>query len=531
MNTARGYVAYVRVSTPRQGQKGVSLQEQRAAILEYARRKALTIERWIEERETAAKTGRPQFTEMMRLLRSGQAAGLILHKIDRGARNLQDWAQIEALSKDGLDVRSVCDDIDLSTRGGRLGANIQAVVASDYITNLREEALKGIRGRLKQGIYPFRAPIGYLDQGAGKAKVPDPATAHFIRDAFALYDRGTFSLITLRDELERRGLRNRKGTPVSLNGLSTVLRSRFYTGLIRIKRTGESYAGIHEPLVTQALFERVQARLDGKINTRITRHEYRFRRLLRCAECHYSLIGERQKGHVYYRCHTAGCPTTTVREETVDACVAAVLKPLHFTGADREYLRRRSAALWERWGRDRQDAETALSLRTEQIASRLDRLTDAYIDRLLDKETFERRKDALLKDQIGLNEQRRALQDDQIPHRVEEYLELAGTASLLYEFAKTPQQRKLLEVITSNRSSRGRSVEMVLAPPFALLAECGETPNGRPYRGRPRTLDRFLSALIEFFRLDETRPPLPDQVRELLHFNKDTADDAEGASA
>src|SRR3989344_6607697 len=133
MITARGYIAYVRVSTPRQGQKGVSLQEQRSAIWEYAQRKELTIDRWIEEREAAAKVGRPQFTEMMRILRNRKAAGLILHKIDRGARNLQDWAQIEALSKEGMDIRSVCDDIDLSTRGGRLGANIPATVASAHI--------------------------------------------------------------------------------------------------------------------------------------------------------------------------------------------------------------------------------------------------------------------------------------------------------------------------------------------------------------------------------------------------------------
>jgi hypothetical protein len=36
------------------------------------------------------------------------------------------------------------DSLDLNTRGGRLSADIQAVVAADYIRNLREEAKKGI---------------------------------------------------------------------------------------------------------------------------------------------------------------------------------------------------------------------------------------------------------------------------------------------------------------------------------------------------------------------------------------------------
>ncbi len=39
-------------------------------------------------------------------------------------------------------------------------ADIQGVVAADYVRNLREETKKGLYGRLKQGIYPLGAPIG-----------------------------------------------------------------------------------------------------------------------------------------------------------------------------------------------------------------------------------------------------------------------------------------------------------------------------------------------------------------------------------
>ena len=49
-----------------------------------------------------------------------------------------------------------------------LTADIQAVIAADYVRNLREECKKGIDGRLKQGLTPWAAPIGYLDQGGGK---------------------------------------------------------------------------------------------------------------------------------------------------------------------------------------------------------------------------------------------------------------------------------------------------------------------------------------------------------------------------
>src|SRR5208337_5676781 len=111
--------------------------------------------------------------------------------------------------------------LDLNTRGGRLSADIQAVVAADFIRNLREETKKGFYGRLKQGLYPIWAPIGYLDCGGGKVKVPDPKMAGFVREAFELYATGNYSLPRLVEEMYTRGLRNRRGSKVSLNGMST----------------------------------------------------------------------------------------------------------------------------------------------------------------------------------------------------------------------------------------------------------------------------------------------------------------------
>src|SRR5580704_11758737 len=165
---------YIRVSTVKQGVKGVSLEEQKDAILRHASRNNLEIVSWFQEMETAAKQGRPEFNAMLKLLRQGKAQGVVLHKIDRGARNLRDWLDIGDLSDAGVAVHFANESIDLHSRGGRLSADIQAVVSADYIRNLREEALKGFYGRLKQGFYPLAAPLGYLNRGGGKAKEIDP---------------------------------------------------------------------------------------------------------------------------------------------------------------------------------------------------------------------------------------------------------------------------------------------------------------------------------------------------------------------
>src|SRR5256885_8255687 len=178
------FFAYARVSTPRQGERGVSLPEQRSAIERYASAHSLTITRWFEEQQSASQTGRPAFLQMLQLLREGSAQGVIIHKIDRGVRNLQDWADVGKLVDAGVQIHFANENVDLKTVAGRLSADIQAVVAAHYSRNLREEVKKGMYGRLKQGYYPLHAPIGYLDQGSAKPKIADPVRAPLVQNAF-----------------------------------------------------------------------------------------------------------------------------------------------------------------------------------------------------------------------------------------------------------------------------------------------------------------------------------------------------------
>jgi DNA invertase Pin-like site-specific DNA recombinase len=324
----KSYYAYIRVSTTRQGERGSSLQEQRAAIENYARRSSLHIEAWFEEQETAAVRGRRLFSEMLLALTRHRAAGVIIHKIDRSARNLRDWADLGELIDRGIEVHFANESLDLTSRGGRLSADIQAVVASDYIRNLREEVRKGFYGRLKQGLYPLPAPLGYRDEGGGKAKSIDPITGPYIRVAFDLYASGRYNLDSLADELHRRGFRARTGRRVGRSVLSEILRNQFYIGIIKIKRTGESFQGIHDPLVSARLFHRVQGVLAGRTKHRGLKHDHLYRKIVRCEQCGRALVAETQKGLTYYRCHAQSCKRVCVREELIDHGIIEALNDL-----------------------------------------------------------------------------------------------------------------------------------------------------------------------------------------------------------
>ncbi len=113
------YFAYIRVSTVKQGKHSVSLPEQKSAIQSFANREGFTISYWFEEKETAAKRGRPIFGKMLKGLKEGKAKGVIIHKIDRGARNLKDWADLAELMDMGIEVHTANENLDLTSRGGK----------------------------------------------------------------------------------------------------------------------------------------------------------------------------------------------------------------------------------------------------------------------------------------------------------------------------------------------------------------------------------------------------------------------------
>lgn len=485
----KSYFAYTRVSTQKQGEKGVSLAEQKDAIATYARNNSLDVCEWFEERETAAKRGRPVFSKMLARLRKGKAHGVIIHKIDRSARNLKDWADLGDLIDAGLDVHFAYESLDLTSRGGRLSADIQAIIAADYIRNLKGEVRKGMYGRLKQGLYPWGAPLGYLDQGGGKPKIPDPKKAHLVRQAFELYATGTHTLHTLRDELVNLGLTNKRGGRVTITGLSLLLNNPFYCGIVRMRGTGETFKGIHEPLISTALFEQVQAVLTGKTNIRVVKHDHLFRRLLTCGHCNYSLIGERQKGRVYYRCHTRGCATTAVREDVAEERFVTCLSRVRLTDNELTDLHAALAEYDKTWVFDREHLIQGAQLNLDRLKHWADRLTDAFLDSLIDKDMFEARRAKLVLETRAAEERLEALRSSacSIPQQMAEFLERLKSLHSGYNSAISLEKRRLLREITSNRLVFGKNLMITLQEPYLTLANRPVFLRCAHQRNAPRT--------------------------------------------
>lgn len=495
------YFSYIRVSTQRQGQHGTSLGEQQAAIERFAGSWNLQIIKRFEERETAAKQGRPVFLDMLKQLKAGKANGVIIHKIDRSARNLKDWADLGSLIDSGLEVHFAAESLDLNSRGGRLSADIQAVVASDYIRNLREETKKGLYGRLKQGLYPFRAPIGYLDKGKGQPKEIDPVSGPMVRRAFELYATGEWSLIPLTDELNRCNLRGRTGKKLTLNGIATLLHNPFYKGLIRIEKTGETFAGLHQPIVSREVFEQVQNIFAGKNARKSNRHFAVYRRLIGCGKCSRIMTAEIQKGITYYRCRTRRCTPGCLRETEVTEEMLTLATKIKFLDEEYSELRRTTMILMRKSKDATRSESDRLKLEIKKITDSLSKIADAYMEDIFDEETYLRKKNELVESEYHLRQRlvKVELDDREAGSEFDSLCELTNSAYLSFESGTDAQRRDLTRILCANLSWNGEKVLIKPKDPFRMIAERPSFLVGSPSRVQRRTITQLAKQLVQYF--------------------------------
>jgi site-specific DNA recombinase len=208
---------------------------------------------------------------MLRFLAAEPVQYVIVHKIDRLARNrLDDVTITAAIQASGAQLVSVTENID-ETPSGTLMHGIMSSIAEFYSRNLANEVIKGTQKKVSAGGTPHVAPLGYLnvrqvvDGSQSRTIELDPERAGHITWAFQAYASGDYSLSQLAQELQDRGLLQRPTTkraarPLPANKLHELLRNRYYIGFVTWR--GVEYAGKHPALVDAETFEQVQRVLD-----------------------------------------------------------------------------------------------------------------------------------------------------------------------------------------------------------------------------------------------------------------------------
>lgn len=299
-------VLYARVSSDEQEKQGFSIPAQVKFLKDYAKKNNITIVQEFTESQTAKQAGRVEFNNMLKFLKSSKDVNIILvEKTDRLYRNFKDYGE---LGEEDFEIHLVKENEILGKNASshqKFIHGIKVLMAKNYIDNLREETMKGMREKAAQGIFPSRAPYGYKnirnEQGKNDIAVDD-LNAPFIKRAFEIYSSGSISLTDTAQQLMDEGFCYRsyqKRIPKS--ALEQMLKNPFYTGVFKFK--GEIMQGKHTPLITRNMFQKVQSafRKDGKSLYR--KHQFLLGNLLTCGDCGCSIIGEIKKGkYIYYHC-------------------------------------------------------------------------------------------------------------------------------------------------------------------------------------------------------------------------------------
>ena len=486
----RHAVLYARVSSKDQERGGFSIPAQRQLLRAYARERGFEIVEAFTEVETAGKAGRTGFGAMLRYLRRHpKCRAILVEKTDRLYRNIKDWVALDELDPQIHLVKEGVVLSDESRSSEQFVHGMKVLVAKHFVDNLREETKKGLLEKARQGLWPSRAPIGYVNavRWDGKHVIePDAERAPLIAKLFNWYAIGDSSLSAVTSKALQAGLTYAKsGKPLARSAIHRVLQNPIYMG--EFDWNGVRYRGTHKPIVSRDMWNDVQAVLTGRAPTRRRGRQsraHRFAGLVACGACaadgkRFMLVGEGHKQrYVYYRCE--GCKklgrAVYVREQAIADAYIQALEQLELPAPTASFV---GAAMRGDATDKSDDAARDLDrLRAERddITARIDM---AYEDRLAGRiggDYFEERARqwrARLEELDGEIARREAAAIANSNHGPSK-LELPQPVDLFRDAPDAPSKRRLIKILHSNSSWRAGTLTVKWRQPAEILEELME---------------------------------------------------------
>ena len=522
-----GYFIYCRKSSEAEDRQVLSIESQTRELEQLAEKLDLPIIEILTESKSAKAPGRPVFNEMMQRLYRGEAAGIICWKLDRLARNSVDGGSIIwAIKQHGIRVMTPAQSYAREDDNIIL-MYIEFGMAQKYVDDLSKNVKRGLKTKIENGWFPGVAPAGYLnhtDKMTGQnTLIKDPERFPLIRQMWDLMLTGLHTpprILEIANTdwgFRTRPTRRMGGKPLARSGIYQTFTKPFYYGRFEYPAgSGQWYQGKHEPMITEAEFDRVQTLLGRKGNPRPQRHfDFPFTGLIRCGECARMVTAEEKhqvmcsncKFKFAYRNHDA-CP----RCETM---IEKMVNPLflHYTyyhcsksrrpvceqkcvsGQEMENLITEGLARitiskkFKDWGvkhlHELHEKEKFLQddiIKTQRKAYQecldgLDRLLNLKTSpgnrngTLLSDDEYAQRRGKLLKEKAALEEL-----INNTDHRVEQQLKLSEDA---FEIAYTAQKRfaegdpstkkEILAAVQSNLTLKDKKLIFEAKKPFLIL--------------------------------------------------------------
>ena len=331
----RNAAIYARFSSDKQTED--SIEAQLRACREYAAAHSLRIVDIYTDEAISGKgsktASRRQYQRLLRDCEKSLFEVILIHKYDRIARNLGEHVNLEKrLSDKGITLIATAQDFGNTKEAKIMRALMWSLseLSEYYIDNLAEKTRKGLREKALKGLHTGGyAPFGY-DIADGKYIINE-LEAMYVRRIFgaALHREGFTALI---EEMERAGIRGKRGKLLKYPQIYEILRNEKYTGIYlyspieekdrskwRAKPNAIKIENALPEIISKAQFTEVQRIMDGRKQTG-RKANYLCSGLVYC-ECGAKMHGmtSKRKGHEYryYTC-SKHCGAPVVRADEVE---------------------------------------------------------------------------------------------------------------------------------------------------------------------------------------------------------------------
>ena len=477
------YIVYCRKSTDEKDRQVLSIEAQIAELKEFAKRERFEIVDTLIESRTAKEPGRPIFGELLKRIQTSQANAILSWHPDRLARNSIDGGQIIYLLDTGklLDLKFPSFWFE-NTPQGKFMLNIAFGQSKYYVDNLSENVKRGNRQKLRNGVWPNKAPLGYKNIVENKSIEVDPEKAKIIKTAFKIFAEDNCSYAHITRYLHENGIMSGKGKPLKIDQISQMFRKKFYIGILEFN--GEEFPASHPTFISKSLFDRVQQNIHRISKPREQSHNFAFSGLMRCGECGATITAEQHIKHykrtartvkyIYYRCtkKIKSCSQPYLEENKLFEQLKSQIKSSALPKSWQPEWKTRLAQDKILSEESKEKVLALLHTQTESYDTKLNVLLDGYLDGTVDSDIYKSKKSQLFQEKLKIEQQISKTEEEGCSW-LEPFSKFVNSAILAQKIARKGSVDSDLRIFVQNIGSnfflKDKQIMVEWEKPFASL--------------------------------------------------------------
>ena len=486
------YIIYCRKSTDEKNRQVLSIDGQLSELKEFAKRENLQIVDTVLESKTAKEPGREKFADVLKRIEKGEANGILSWHPDRLARNSIDGGKIIYLLDIGklTNLKFPTFWFD-NTPQGKFMLSIAFGQSKYYVDNLSENVKRGLREKLRRGVWPKLAPIGYFNDLKIKSIEVDIEKSKYVKKAFEKFAEDNTSYSEIARMLFKCGIYRKGERVMKVGTIKNMLTNKFYIGTFLYN--GVLYKGSHATFISKDLFNKVQNIMERLSRPRLKGHNFPFTGFIKCAECGSAITAETHPRYYertnrkvvfnYYRC-TKSLGNCTQKYMTDVELEKQIRNMVLKCSIDDEGYK----VFEELLEKDKLIEELSASQRQAELVSKISNLEDqeetllnGFIQHIIEPEVYKKKKNEIFEEKLKIASEKSKFNQNGAG-RLEPLSELIKIAKTGDKIARAKCNCEELAVFAKNAGSNffleNRQLKPVLKKGFSSLFSAGRPPHG-----------------------------------------------------